>query len=72
MQLFLQIKGYQWIYAVSLNNLLPLEEKKCCKLDTKLKIYNQEINKIRIGIEHVFNSLKTFKILSERYRNRDT
>ncbi|MCK8641681.1 hypothetical protein M1L59_13405, partial [Acinetobacter schindleri] len=24
----------------------------------------------RIGIEHVFGSLKTFKILAERYRNR--
>ncbi|MCU7226141.1 hypothetical protein OC498_14850, partial [Acinetobacter bohemicus] len=30
----------------------------------------QEINKRRIGIEHVFGSLKTFKILAERYRNR--
>ncbi|WP_350337705.1 hypothetical protein [Acinetobacter cumulans] len=27
------------------------------------------MNKGRIGIEHVFGSLKTFKILSERYRN---
>ncbi|RKO36732.1 hypothetical protein D8N67_19665 [Acinetobacter baumannii] len=26
--------------------------------------------KRRIGIEHVFGSLKTFKILAERYRNR--
>ncbi|TCB50820.1 transposase, partial [Acinetobacter terrestris] len=33
-------------------------------------IYNQEINKRRIAIEHVFGSLKTFKILAERYRNR--
>ena len=26
--------------------------------------------KRRIGIEHVFRTLKTFKILAERYRNR--
>ncbi|MGV2949995.1 transposase, partial [Acinetobacter sp. AGC35] len=31
--------------------------------------YNQEINKRRIGIEQVFGTLKTFKILAERYRN---
>ncbi|MBJ8451812.1 hypothetical protein I6M90_07965 [Acinetobacter bereziniae] len=28
------------------------------------------MNKRRIGIEHVFGTLKTFKILAERYRNR--
>ena len=62
--------GYQGIYALYPNSLLPLKAKRCCKLDPELKIYNQEINKRRIGIEHVFGSLKTFKILAERYRNR--
>ena len=33
-------------------------------------MYNQEINRRRIGIEHVFGRLKTFKILADRYRNR--
>ena len=61
-------KGYQGIYNP--NSLLPLKAKRRCKLDPELKIYNQEINKRRIGIEHVFGSLKTFKILAERYRNR--
>ena len=55
-------KGYQGIYAVYSNSLLPLKAKKHCKLDPELKIYNQEINKRKIGIEHVFGSLKTFKI----------
>ncbi len=63
-------KGYQGIYAVYPNSLLPLKAKKRCKLNPELKIYNQEINKRRIGIEHVFGSLKTFKILAELYRNR--
>ncbi|MBJ9953030.1 hypothetical protein I5735_08265 [Acinetobacter baumannii] len=35
-----------------------------------LKTYNREINKRRIGIENVFGTLKIFKILAERYRNR--
>ena len=63
-------KGYQGIYTVYPNSLLPLKAKKRCKLDPELKLYNQEINKRRIGIEYVFGSLKTFKILAERYRNR--
>ncbi len=35
----------------------------------KLKVSTHP-NKRRIGIEHVFGRLKTFKILAVRYRNR--
>ncbi|WP_442862728.1 transposase [Acinetobacter sp. SM34] len=42
---------------------LPIKAKRYCKLDP-------ELNKRRIGIEHVFGRLKTFKILAGRYRNR--
>lgn len=63
-------KGYQGIYAVYANSLLPLKAKRHCKLDPELKMYNQEINKRRIGIEHVFGQLKTFEIIAENYRNR--
>ena len=56
-------KGYQGIYAVYPNILLPLKAKRRCKLDPELKIYNQEINKRRIGIEHVFGSLKPLRSL---------
>ena len=38
-------KGYQGIYALYPNSLLPLKAKRYCKLDPELKIYNQEINK---------------------------
>ena len=54
-------KGYQGIYTLYPNSLLPSKAKRRCKLDPELKIYNQEINKRRIRIEHVFGSLKTFK-----------
>ncbi len=60
-------KGYQGIYAVYPNSLLPLKAKRRGKLDPELKIYNQEIDKRRIRIEHVFGCLKTFKILAGRY-----
>lgn len=49
---------------------MPIKAKRGCKLEPEIKVYNQEINKRRIGIEHVFGRLKTFKILAERYRNR--
>ncbi|AWD70698.1 transposase [Acinetobacter schindleri] len=58
------------MYTVYVNSLLPSTAKRHYKLDPELKMYNQEINKRRIGIEHVFGRLKTFKILAERYRNR--
>ena len=38
-------KGYQRIYVLYPNSLLPLKAKRHCKLDPELKIYNQEINK---------------------------
>ncbi len=63
-------KGYQGIDTVYSNSLLPLKANKGGNLHSELKKYNREINKRRIGIEHVFGSLKTFKILAERYRNR--
>ncbi len=63
-------KGYQGIYAVFTDSLLPLKAKRHCKLHPELKAYNREINQRRIGIEHVFGRLKTFKILAGCYRNR--
>ena len=63
-------KGYQGVYKVYSNSLLPLKAKRGCKLEPELKLYNQEINKRRIGVEHVFGRLKTFKILAGGYRNR--
>lgn len=63
-------KGYQGIYAIYEKSLIPIKTKRGCKLGPVLKKYNCEISKRRIGIEHIFGALKTFKILSERYRNR--
>ncbi|MHA3081854.1 transposase family protein [Acinetobacter sp. ANC 5383] len=40
------------------------------RVHPELKTYNREINKRRIGIEHVFGKLKTFKILAGCYRSR--
>lgn len=63
-------KGYQGIYDIYEKSLIPMKAKKGQKLAEELKFYNREINKRRIGIEHIFGKLKAFKILCERYRNR--
>lgn len=63
-------KGYQGIYDLYLDSLLLSKAKKRCKLEPLLKAYNREINRRRISIEHIFGTLKTFKILTEHYRNR--
>ncbi len=63
-------KSDQRIYKLYTNLMLPLKAKRCCKLDSELKNYNREINKRRTGIEPVFKSLKTFRILAGPYRNR--
>ncbi|RZG88413.1 hypothetical protein EXE10_02440 [Acinetobacter sp. WCHAc060033] len=63
-------KGYQGIHKVYEKSLIPFKAKRGRKLAVELKVYNKEINKRRIGIEHIFGKLKSFKILGERYRNR--
>lgn len=50
--------------------LCPAKTNQHCKLDPNLKIHNQEINKIRIGIEYIFGYLQKFNLLAERYHNR--
>ncbi|WP_370875778.1 transposase family protein [Acinetobacter baylyi] len=60
-------KGYQGIYALYADSLLPSKAKKRCRLDSVPRRYHREMHKTRIGIEHVFGTLKTFKILVERY-----
>lgn len=63
-------KGYQGIYQIYDKSQIPFKAKKGQKLEEELKVYNREINRRRMDIEHVFGKLKTFKILCERYRNR--
>jgi len=48
-------KGYQGIYTIYEKSLISIKAKLGCKLDPALKQYNREINKRRIGIEHVFD-----------------
>lgn len=63
-------KGYCGLSGLGLMSLIPFKAKRRKPLDLYLKRLNREINKRRIGIEHVFGALKRFRILSSCYRNR--
>ena len=59
--------AYQGIKKIHKNSYLPKKKNPLSKSD---KSRNKFLSSIRISIENVFCKIKTFKILSERYRNR--
>lgn len=62
--------GYTGIKKLQSNTRLP---KKCSKkkpLTVEEKKQNREISSERVVNENVIGSLKRFKIISDRYRNR--
>lgn len=63
-------KGYQGIQGIHDRSKIPHKKTKKKKLSLEQKKYNRDLASIRIVIEHVYRSLKIFRILSERYRNR--
>jgi hypothetical protein len=63
-------KGYQGIKKSHANSRTPLKKTKKKKLTKSEKVLNRELAKSRIIIENIHRSLKIFRILSGRYRNR--
>lgn len=63
-------KGYQGIVKIHENSATPIKKPKGGKLTKEQKIYNRELNRLRVAVEHVNRRLKIFKILSYPYRNR--
>lgn len=62
--------GYIGITKLHANTVLPLRGSKYHKLTPNDKAFNRSISSVRATNEHVIGSIKRFKILSERYRNR--
>ena len=62
--------GYYGLEQDSFKLLMPIKKKKNSPLFEVEKKYNKMLGKIRVAIEHINSQLKTFRILSERYRNR--
>ena len=63
-------KGYQGIKKIHKLSDIPYKKSKNKELTEEEKVYNRQINRERITIEHVNRKLKIFKILSQSYRNR--
>lgn len=62
--------GYQGIHKIHHNSLLPKKRSKKNPLTLDDKKQNAKISSQRILIENVFATIKYFKIIAERYRNR--
>ena len=62
--------GYQGITAYHANSDVPYKKSKDRPLTKAEKAYNRQLSRERVWIEHVNRQIKTFKIMSARYRNR--
>lgn len=62
--------GYQGLQDIHKQTVLPAKKPKSGSLSAEHKHNNRRLAKLRIRVEQVIRSLKVFKILSERYRNR--
>lgn len=62
--------GYTGIQQLQSNTKLPKKSSKKKPLMVEEKQWNREISSERVLNENVIGSLKRFRILSDRYRNR--
>jgi len=68
--LLLADSGYQGLLAWHRNSRIPFKRSKNHPLTKEQKAFNRELSRERIVIENINARIKTFKIMSERYRNR--
>ena len=62
--------GYQGLQDIHPQTVLPVKKPKGRSVSTTDKHNNRRLAKLRIRIEQVIRSLKVFRILASRYRNR--
>jgi transposase len=62
--------GYLGLAKYHHNSRLPKKKSKHHPLTAEQKADNRQLSRERFVIEHIIRSLKIFRILSERYRNR--
>lgn len=63
-------KGFQGLRKLHANSHTPKKKPRGEQLSLQDKRHNRALAQQRVVVEHVNRSLKIFKILSERYRNR--
>ena len=62
--------GYQGIADIHQNADFPYKASKNKPLNAEEKEYNMGLSRVRVVVEHIFGDIKTFKIMSDRYRNK--
>jgi len=62
--------GYQGIAKIHANSQTPLKKKKNIPLTKEQKRQNQILSSKRITNQNVIGTLKKFKIIADKYRNR--
>ena len=62
--------GYLGMKRLHSHSQTPHKKSKLHPLSPEQKAQNQQLSAKRIVAEHIIRSLKIFRILSERYRNR--
>lgn len=62
--------GYQGLSKLHEKSQTPQKKPRKAELTDEQKHSNRELARRRVVVEHVIRSLKIFRILAERYRNR--
>jgi hypothetical protein len=62
--------GYQGLSKLHEKSKTPQKKPRKSELSGEQKRSNRELASRRVVVEHVIRSLKIFRILAERYRNR--
>lgn len=62
--------GYQGIEKIHPKSEFPYKSSKNRPLDEEDKEYNRGLSRVRVIVENILGDIKTFRILSERYRNK--
>jgi hypothetical protein len=62
--------GYQGLQKIHLKTQMPKKRSKKNPLTKEDKKNNQQLSRERVINENVIGSLKRFKIIADRYRNR--
>jgi IS5 family transposase len=61
--------GYQGIEELHAKSKIPIKKPRGRELLELEKVYNRRLARERVAIEHVNRTIKTFRILKDRYRN---
>jgi len=62
--------GYQGIKKLHKNSKTPIKKKRDKPLTKWQKLYNKLLSRKRMLVENIIRSVKIFKIIADRYRNR--